>query len=105
MEYSSSSADGLDSLDNLSPSDVEDEIIQITRNTLKCDGSTSSIYETYYEATFISNSKRTRLDWDEDDGYDRVIRTLNNPNDCYDMYKMSKDVFSSCMIYWWVLMA
>lgn len=47
---------------------------------------------TYYEAIFMSKSKKTKLLEDAKDGYNWVIRTLNHPNDCYDMFRMSKEL-------------
>jgi hypothetical protein len=72
---------------------VEDEIIQIARETLKRNGSVARICGMHYESTFMSKSKRTKLVDDAEDGYDWVIRTLNNPKDCYDMYRMSTELF------------
>lgn len=53
FESSSASDDEVDSLDNLSGSDVEVETIQIIKKTMKRNGAIANIFGMYYEGTFI----------------------------------------------------
>lgn len=48
------------------------------------------LFGTLCEETFLNKSKYREP---EVTGYDWVIRILNNPTSCYDMFKMSRELF------------
>lgn len=47
---------------------------------------------TYYEATFMNKTKRIKTG---ESGLEWVMRTLADPSDCFDMFRMNRDVFYS----------
>lgn len=70
--------------------EVEDEAFVATRDRgqmLKRVGSMLNAFGTYYGETFLNKSVRRKP---SSTGYDWVMTTISNPNDCYDMFRMSR---------------
>jgi hypothetical protein len=55
-------------------------------------GAFMSTFGMYYDATFFN--KRSRRE-PQVTGYDWVVRTLNDPRECFNMFRMSKHIFES----------
>lgn len=89
FEYSSSD-DGVVSLHG---SDVEDDTIQFARQTLKRHAAVACMIGMYYEVTFLQNKKRSVHAEEGESGYDWTIRTLKDPIECYNMFRMSRELF------------
>ena len=69
---------------------MEDEAFVATRDRgqmLKRVGSMLNAFGTYYGETFLNKSVRRKP---SSTSYDWVMTTISNPNDCYDMFRMSR---------------
>ncbi|WVZ65976.1 hypothetical protein U9M48_015256, partial [Paspalum notatum var. saurae] len=53
-------------------------------------GAMASVFGMYYDSTFMNKRKKMRTGFS---GLEWVTSTLENPKDCFDMFRMSKDLF------------
>ncbi|CAN6325257.1 unnamed protein product [Urochloa humidicola] len=95
----------LDASMNLSSSGEDDKSVEtssssdddaITRKTLsQLDfvqqfGAVACMFGMYYESTFMNKTKKLKTGLSGDEW---VMKTLNDPTDCYDMFRMSRNLF------------
>lgn len=85
MNYSSTDDDN-------SSSDVEDETPQILDQwgLVQQFGAVSCMFGMYYEATFMNKTKKIKTGLS---GYEWVMATLDNPTACFNMFRMSRELF------------
>lgn len=91
MNTSSSAED--DESEEKSSSSDDDEInmnVLSQSNLMQKFGALASMFGRYHDTTFMNKTKKVKTG---EYGYEWVMRTLSNPRSCYNMFRMSRELF------------